>query len=249
MKQRYLLSHLLSISSSVVVLGALPGGLTPARLVPAPVARVTYRISEGRLASAIRALTDDDHDRVETRNRLRDGAAGTYIDDILLARDSSLSRWHVGGKPLKVWIKPTSTIQDFTPDYVVRVRQAFQQWETVGTGLHFAFEPDSSRADVHITWTDRFQEPISGRTRWARDSDWWIVDASIVLAVHHHEGETLDCDAMGAIALHEVGHLIGLDHTADPDAIMSPKVRVRALTPADRATAHLLYTLTPGPVR
>ncbi len=246
-----MLSHVLSVASSVIVLGALPSGSTTPRVPPSPVAAVTYRVSEGRVvATTAPALGgDDERDRAETRTRLRDGAHGTYIEDILLARDSSLARWKVRSKPLKVWIKPTAAVENFTREYVTRVWQAFQQWDSVGTGLHFAFEPDSSRADIHVTWIDRFQEPISGRTRWARDESWWIVDASILLAVHHQDGETLDADAMGAIALHEVGHLIGLDHTDDPDAIMSARVRVRQLTTIDRATARLLYSITPGDLR
>ena len=72
--------------------------------------------------------------------------------------------------------------------------------------------PDSADAEVHVTWIDRFKEPISGRTRWSRDDDWWITDANIILAVHHNQGEVLDEDSMRAMALHEIGHLLGLDH-------------------------------------
>jgi predicted Zn-dependent protease len=70
-----------------------------------------------------------------------------------------------------------------------------------------------------------------------------------VLAVHHHKGDVLDEDAMRAMALHEIGHLLGLDHTYDVRSIMAPKVRVRSLSSADKATVRLLYTLPPGAVR
>ena len=50
------------------------------------------------------------------------------------------------------------------------------------------------------------------------------------------------------IAMHEVGHLIGLDHSPNPDDIMSPKVHVMGLSAADLRTAALIYKLPPGPV-
>jgi predicted Zn-dependent protease len=181
---------------------------------------------------------------------LRDGEAGTYIGDILRERDSSLARWpDRGGVPLTVWIQPSSPVRDFSSIYVARVREAFREWDALNLPIHFTFVWDSASADVHVTWTDHFDEPISGRTRWTRDDDWAITDASITLAVHHHFGEQLDEDAMRAMALHEIGHLLGLDHTTDSLAIMAPRVRVRSLSDADRATVRLLYALPPGPLR
>ena len=54
--------------------------------------------------------------------------------------------------------------------------------------------------------------------------------------------------AVRTIALHEIGHLLGLDHTRDETSVMFPRVRVTRLAPADLATAVLLYQLPPGAV-
>jgi predicted Zn-dependent protease len=148
-----------------------------------------------------------------------------------------------------VWVQPTSDVTDWAPLFVDQVRDAFAEWEAAGIPLRFTFVDDSAQADVHVTWIDEFREPISGKTLWARDDEWWIVDADIALAVHHNGGDPLDAVAVRAIALHEVGHLIGLDHTKDATNIMTAKVRVRDLSAADRATARLLYTLPAGSVR
>lgn len=187
--------------------------------------------------------------RAAVRRALRRREVGTYISEILAERDSSLARWPDRDEPLRVWIQPASPVADWLPSYVDSVRAAFGDWNAVALPIRFRFVADSARAEVHVTWIDHFDEPISGRTKWARDDDWWITDGDIVLAVHHHHGAVLEEDAMKAIALHEVGHLIGLDHTENTENIMAARVRVRSLSPADIATARLLYTLPPGAVR
>ena len=202
------------------------------------------------LAVVSPSVPDMGDDHADALRRLQDSEAGTYIGDILLERDSALARWpDRHGVPLKVWIQPEPAVPDFTPSYVQRVRDAFHEWNAIRLPVRFAFVGDSADADVHVSWIDHFEEPISGRTRWARDDDWEITDANIVLAVHHHQGEQLDDDAMCAMALHEIGHLLGLDHTTDSSSIMAPRVRVRELSDADRATVRLLYALPTGPLR
>jgi len=191
-----------------------------------------------------------ERDKAEVRRRLSESSNGTYIGEMLAERDSALARWpDRRGKPLRIWIQPSSTVADWHDAYAEGVRDAVHSWDSLDLPVRFAFSSDSAQADVHVTFIDHFEEPISGRTRWARDDDWWITDADIVLAVHHHNGGSLDDDAMRAMALHEFGHLLGLDHTEDPTSIMAPRVRVRDLSSADRATVRLLYTLPPGGVR
>jgi len=189
-------------------------------------------------------------DAAEIKRRLQQSQSGTYIGEILLTRDSALARWHDRiDRPLTVWIQPMSPVGDWQPEFVGEVRDAFNAWSATGIPVRFAFVADSNRADIHVTFIDQFAEPISGKTRWARDDNWWIVDGDIVLAIHHDAGEPLDRPAVHAIALHEVGHLLGLDHTSDIANIMTPRVRVRDLSAADRSTMTLLYSLPPGPVR
>ena len=71
-------------------------------------------------------------------------------------------------------------------------------------------------------------------------------NATITIALHRNTGEVLDTSAIKAIALHEVGHALGLDHTMDTTNMMTPHVRVRSLSEADRATLRLLYSFPPG---
>jgi hypothetical protein len=185
----------------------------------------------------------------EILRRVRERSGGTFINDVIIAHDSALARWPDRlVNPLRVWVQNGALLDDWSEERNAIVRQAFAEWAQTGLPLSFTFVFDSASADVHVTWTHSFTESISGKTLWAHNDAWWIVDASIQLAVHHRDGTALDLDATRAIALHEVGHLIGLDHTRDTTSIMTPRVRVKELSDADRSTAYLLYSLPPGPL-
>ena len=206
--------------------------------------------SSGAVAGPLVRTADSVPDRAATRLLLAESAQGTYIAEILAERDSALARWpDRGDSPLTVWIQPVSAIAGWSESYVNQVRDAFVQWDTLHLPVRFVFTRDSVAADIHVTFINQFDEEISGRTTWARDDSWCITDADIVLAVFHHNGPRLDDEAMRAMSMHEVGHLLGLDHTRDDTSIMAPRVRVRALSAADRATVRLLYALPPGGVR
>jgi hypothetical protein len=180
---------------------------------------------------------------------LEEGRGATYMDAILAARDGNVARWvERRGDPVTVWIQPTSRLRDFWPDFRVRARDAFRTWGASGVPVRFVFADDSSRAEVHLVWVDRFDDSAAGKTFWARDPNWWIVGADVQVALHRPTGEAYDHQMIRTIALHEVGHLLGLDHSPDPDDIMSPKVRVTSLSAADLRTAALIYKLPPGPV-
>ena len=220
-----------------------PVARTPKRATPAKKRAEPVVASRLPLAAPMRDL-------VEIRERLRQGLPGTYLGEVLVGRDSALARWPERiGQPVRVWVGSGDGISGWDPEFQNRVRSAFEEWARLGIPVHFTFALDSAGADVHVNWVSAFDEPISGKTLWARDKNWWIVKASITLALHHNGGEALDARAIKAIALHEVGHLLGLDHTADTSNIMTARVRVRELSDADRATIRLLYSLPPGSVK
>lgn len=242
-------------TSAVVEAAPLParhariaaGAIESSAIATRAIARAVDAV-EAAVAPVVSPKREDVH--ASTRRRVKANQRGTYIADILAERDSSIARWPDRSKtPLTVWIQPQSSVDGFAESYVSRVREAFEDWDSLNLPVRFKFIGDSASAEVHVTWIDRFTQPISGRTRWSRDDDWQITDANIVLAVHHNKGLQLDYDSMHAMALHEIGHLLGLDHTQDTLSIMAPRVRVRALSDADRATARLVYSLPAGPLR
>jgi hypothetical protein len=242
--------QLRSLLSARTIAALLLALLPVSGAMRAPIARTSVA-SGGVVAKPLtRRAAENEAVKAEVRRRLAERGQGTYINEMLAERDSSLARWpDRNGKPLAIWVQDASAVDDWTDEYVNAVRDAVNGWDALALPVRFAFATDSADADVHITFIDQFDEAISGRTKWERDDSWWITDADIVLAVHHRSGPALDVDAMRALALHEMGHLLGLDHTEDATSIMAPRVRVRSLSPADEATVRLLYTLPPGGVR
>jgi hypothetical protein len=189
-------------------------------------------------------------DPAELRRRLIQGAYGTYIDELLRSRDSSLTRWPVRvSNPVRVWVDEPVQLDGWDEQFPVSVRDGFDGWVQAGIPMRFSFVRDSASADVHVRFLPKFPTGISGKTMWSRTNDWWVVSADIVLSLTHPSGGPVSPLQMRAIALHEVGHLLGLDHTADFANIMSPRVRVRALSDEDRATIRLLYSVPAGSTR
>lgn len=186
----------------------------------------------------------------DVRRRLSLGLAGTYLHEILLARDSTLARWpDRTTRPLRVHVHEAEALAAWNPDFLPAVRDAFDTWVQAGIPVRFTFVADAAGADIEVAFIDRFTTGISGKTVWSRDGAFWLVSSTIDLAVSHPDGSTVTPPQMRAIALHEVGHLLGLDHTANPDDIMSARIRVRELSEADRATVRLLYAVPAGDIK
>lgn len=231
---------------------ATPSDTGPMSRPPAPATRTesggdVRPLDVIRRGLGFRTAADE---REETRRRMRDGADGTYIADVVANHDSAVARWpERTRRPLRVWVSREPALWGYDSTLTLHVRAAFAAWQSTGIPVRFAFVADSADADVQVGWVDRFAEPISGKTIWSRNDDWWIIDGRILIALHHSSGTPLDAAAVHAIALHEVGHLLGLDHTRDEATIMTPRVRVRTLTDADRRTVRLLYSLPAGSVR
>ena len=176
------------------------------------------------------------------------GASGTYIGRVLSERDSTLERWpdHVRD-PLRVWIDSTSTVGGAQASFPAAVRAAFTEWAATGIPLRFAYVQAPDEAEVRVRWTDHLDHK-TGSTMWRTDHTGWLTSGDITLATHISDGHALDGRGMRAIALHEVGHALGLSHSEDPHDVMASLVRVDGLSVPDRSTIRLLYSLPAGRV-
>jgi hypothetical protein len=188
--------------------------------------------------------------RSEIRRRIRATAPLTYLNDIVGASsDSVLHRWD-GRTQSKVRVYlPAGAVANFQPAFVDAVRTAFQRWEQTGVAVAFNPDADSASAEVQFQWRIQFEGARSGQTTLEWDQDGHLKGGSVTLATFDPKGQPFGPDEVRVMALHEIGHVLGLDHSPDPGDIMYATPRVRDLSPRDIATLLLLYSLAPGSLR
>src|SRR5689334_24569406 len=100
--------------------------------VSAPIASNGGETRRARPADApVKDEIRSPRDNEEIRRRLREGSPGTYVNELLLLRDSALARWpDRRTRPLRVWVQPDVSIADFGPTFPDIVRAAFDEWAT-----------------------------------------------------------------------------------------------------------------------
>lgn len=188
--------------------------------------------------------------RSETRRRIRSSGSSTYLGDMLTASDDSmLRRWeNRTTSPIRVWFAPTYAA-NFKPSFLDAIRGAFGQWTGAGVPVRFDFAGDSTNAEVTVKWRIQFEIERTGQTDVTWDENGLIQSAVITLATFDPKGRPMESDDVRVVATHEVGHLLGLDHSRDSTDIMYPTAKVRELSDRDARTVMLLYQLTPGSLR
>jgi hypothetical protein len=188
--------------------------------------------------------------RSETRRRIRGSGNSTYLGDMLaVSEDSMLRRWdNRSATAIRVWFAPTNAA-NFKPVFLDAIRTAFTNWTSSGVPVRFDFEGDSSQSEVIVKWRIQFEIERTGQTDVTWDENGHIQSAVITLATFDPKGRPMESDDIRVVATHEVGHLIGLDHSRDSTDLMFPTAKVRDLSDRDVRTAVLLYQLSPGSLR
>jgi hypothetical protein len=203
---------------------------------------------DGTLSSlpASRGISIERRDRATVSEILTLGSTNTYISRVLADRDSTIERWpqHID-EPLRVWIDSTSELSGDQAAFPSAVRSAFAEWSATGIPLRFTYVGSPDDADIRVRWTEHLDHK-TGSTTWRTDRHGNLLSGDILLATHISDGHPLDARGMRAIALHEVGHSLGLSHSANPNDIMASLVRVDSISPTDGNTIRLIYVLPAG---
>ena len=189
----------------------------------------------------------------DLRRQVRNLAAGTYINDILLEQDSAVYRWpeHLGNA-LRVYIEPTSSIPGFDTHYPQMARDVFAEWSEAGFPLRFTFIYDSTTADMTVRWRERFgaeEGQRIGVTERTQTSAFLIAHANVSIANHDSTGRLLPVTTVGGILRHEIGHALGLNHANDPSSVMYRESATSTIGGSDRATLRLIYLVPAGSLK
>ena len=180
--------------------------------------------------------------------RLATVGADTYLPDIVAA-DSLLRRWpdERMARPLRV-ATVRDTVDGYREEFAGNVNWSVTRWNGV-LPVQLVTWTDTASADILVTWTARLDSNRTGRTDVTWDNLGRIHRAVVVLATHLPDGRVADGPDMTAVALHELGHALGLNHSPDSTDALYPRTRAIELSARDRRTVQLLYRLPPGSLR
>jgi hypothetical protein len=222
--------------------GAAPPGTAPS----AAVGGGSHTLAAGfaateRLDSATRAAVLAHIDRE---------GAETYLPAMLSTGDSALHRWGDDrtGQPIRIAVL-REPVPGFREVFFANVGWAVTRWNAVGLPIYLEQIPDTAGADIVVTWADRLDSTRAGRAdvSWLRSGR--LLHVRITLATHTPDGRQVLPSQMVALALHELGHALGLGHSPVAADALHPQTSATDLTARDRRTAELLYALPPGSLK
>lgn len=206
---------------------------------------------ESALETEVGAATPVEDGAQTVRTRAWEAAMGYDSYLAVMAQEGVLARWPEKTRdPLRIFV-PTSELDGYSPDHRRAVLEAFGRWSRVGPSVIpvvFTFVRDSANVDVMVEWIPFFPDGKAGLATMTRDGSGWIQTARLSLALGTADGRIFLPDATYTIALHEIGHLLGLGHSDDFGDVMYPTTGIQDLSLRDRTTARLLYQIEPGPV-
>jgi len=212
-----------------------------------PATDITSRMMPAALPTTERL---DPAARMAALRRIDEEGAGTYLAPMLSSGDSTLHRWadNRASRPLRVAVS-RGTVPGFPEVFIANVGWAVSRWNGVGLPVLLEQTGDTAGADITVTWVERLDSNRTGRAdvTWQRRGP--ITHVHVTLATHTPDGRAVLPAQMVALALHELGHALGLGHSPVAGDALYPQTSATELTPRDRRTATLLYSIPPGSLK
>jgi tetratricopeptide (TPR) repeat protein len=203
--------------------------------------------SAARIQSVI-GMLQGDLDRRKL-NRMPNGP-DDYIGD---ATEAGVTRWPENRMPIKISIKPGNSVPGYRDAFEEILKQSFTDWVDASQGkVRIQYVDNPIGADIVCGWTDNPREMISsaegGHAMVGMDKQGVTGCTLTLLTVRPDTQGKLTDNFARRIALHEVGHALGiLAHSPNPDDIMFNTVLPAdipcGLSSKDKNTLVALYSL------
>jgi len=170
----------------------------------------------------------------------------TYVEDGTGRPAATAARWRPPEGDTRVlrvaFADPPADAASFWRE----AREALDTWSAI-PGIPFLFQlvPATGEPDVEFRWVDRFPTSQAGATHRRLDEDGYVDGVTVVLARSHADGSSMSPEFRRLVALHEVGHVLGLPHSEDPGDVMHPGNRNLRVSSRDVRSLRSLYRLDP----
>jgi hypothetical protein len=168
----------------------------------------------------------------------------SYVEDGFGAVDATAAHWAHAPGSLRILYVSFDAAPAGRPDAWQPVLAALEVWQAApGVPLRFVATPEGAAPDVVFRFVDRFPTSQAGATHRRLGEDRVIEQVTDTLALTHSICVEM-CEAfLRLVALHEVGHVVGLPHSENPADVMHPGNRNLRLSERDLRSVRDLYPL------
>lgn len=181
------------------------------------------------------------------------GTGEDYLD--LITEGGRIVRWSLLKQPLNVYIESAPQgIRNFQPAFISQARRALEVWvSALDHQLSYTLVNDPAQADIRIFWTNTIDtrgHSGDGGTAYTAGlmiphiKDDQIQYMEVKIATFDIKGAPQTSDIIYAVAIHELGHSLGLmGHSDNADDIMfAQNQHVTVPSKRDLKTIHRLYS-------
>lgn len=180
-------------------------------------------------------------------NKLQPLSAVSNPPSDYFRKQKKIYRWSDKTRFVLVYIATSSFLPDWQPWHMQLVKDALANWQfALNNRVMFVFMNEPTQADVIISWWNQAQTGVeAGASGLNRLKTWghYIAENDIYLSLHNNEGRPWTPQEMYPFALHEIGHMLGIqEHSDNPADIMAPVVSSDMhITERDIATMQRIY--------